>query len=108
MMKLHAPTETLVFSGNPTQLEAVSRALKALEPTPDEVRQSKQMERAGNDRDRMAMEAARLQEALERTRAEAADVRQRANQQTEEMEKLRARLHALEAPAAPPTGPVTR
>jgi chromosome segregation ATPase len=95
MMKLHAPTETLIFSGNRPQLEAVTTALKALEPTGDEVTHSKQMEQAENDRNRMAMEMARLQEALARTRSEAADARQRANQQTEEIEKLRARLHAL-------------
>ena len=31
MMKLHAPTETLIFSGNRAQLEAITTALKALE-----------------------------------------------------------------------------
>ena len=48
MMKLHAPTETLIFSGNRAQLEAITTALKAREPTQEEIERSSQ-ERAAKD-----------------------------------------------------------
>ena len=51
------------------------------------------------------MEMARVQEEFTRARMEADRERQRATEQTVEIEKLRARLHALETPSAPPTLP---
>ncbi|MGO9113729.1 MAG: hypothetical protein ACLP9L_31235 [Thermoguttaceae bacterium] len=95
LMKLHAPTETLIFRGYPTELEVVDRTLKALELTPDEIGRSKWLEQADNDRARLMAEMDRLKEAMAQTRVEASDARNRVNQQTEEIEKLRARLRSL-------------
>ncbi len=104
MMKLHAPTETLIFSGNQLQLEAVAAALKALEPTPGEVNHSNQEQAAKDSARMMEMEMSRLKEVLTEAKNETAESRNRVNQLTDEIEKLRAHLRTLE-PVVPSAGP---
>ncbi|MGA2257083.1 MAG: hypothetical protein ABSG53_20720 [Thermoguttaceae bacterium] len=96
LMKVHTATETLVFRGYPTQLEAVKCALEALQSTPDEIRRSKQLEQAENDQARLMLERERLEASLAQARSEAAEARKRMNQQTEDIERLQARLRSLE------------
>jgi len=96
LMKVHAATETLIFRGFPNQLEAVNRTLRALEPTPDETARSRELDQARNKTTSLYGEMDQLQRSLEQARKEAADARQRMLQQTEEIEKLQARLRSLE------------
>jgi len=92
LMKVHAPTETLIFRGHPTQLEAVNRTLKALEPTPEEIGHSREFEQAKNEFKNLAAHTSQLEQSLAQAQTEAAELKKRLNQQNEEIEKLQAKL----------------
>jgi len=92
LMKVHAPTETLIFRGHPTQLEAVSRTLQALEPTPAESGRSKELERAKEEISRIA--ANQFEQSLAQARAETAELRKRLSQQNDEIQRLQAQLRS--------------
>src|SRR5208283_1709994 len=74
LMKVHAPTETLIFRGHPTQLEAVNRTLKALEPTPEEIGPSRDLEQAKSEFAKLAGHTSQLEKAVGQAQAEAAEL----------------------------------
>lgn len=94
VMKVHEPTETLIFRGNQDQTEAVEKALKALEPTQGESERTKMQDRFNSDRERLQSRIAELERRLGEAHDDAALFRKQISQQASEIETLKARLAA--------------
>jgi hypothetical protein len=94
LMKVHEATGTLIFRGNPTQIEVVQRALKALEPTAEESQRAKLHAQIQADRERKEDRSAQLEKRLREAEDEAGEARKRISAQATEIETLKARLAA--------------
>jgi molecular chaperone GrpE (heat shock protein) len=79
-------------------MDAVNSALQALQLDPNEKAESDQLKQAQNGNNLLLARLKEAEQSLERARAEADDARKRMIQQTEELEKLRARLRSFEKP----------
>jgi hypothetical protein len=94
LMKVHEQTGTLIFRGNAAQTDVVERALKALEPTNAESQRAKIQLQFQADRERMQVRVSQLEDRLKEAETVAAEYRKRANDQTNEIEVLKARMAA--------------
>ena len=95
-MRLHEATATLIFKGSPAQIEVVNRALKALESAPSEVEHSRQLAEAEIERNEHKAEITQLKKSLLRAEDEAAYLRKGLNEQIEQNEHIKARLHVTD------------
>jgi len=71
MMKVHAPTETLILRGNPTELDMIIRALAPLQEAQAEKNFEAEAQRESATLQAKDAEIARLRAELEKARAEA-------------------------------------